>query len=102
MQRFPADVEKRLEWIKSVRRKEWSPGDRAVLCSEHFTADCFYTSVSGRKFLKRDALPTIFKGSNRRLPRRTHPVVQPKITPPTVHEKGKQEGSCMHKCTCIN
>ena len=70
--RFPKDPALRLRWIKQIKRTraKWTgPTDRSVLCSKHFTEDCFEpTSALGASFglkmrlkLKPDAVPTIFE-----------------------------------------
>jgi len=64
--RFPADIDKRYEWIKMVKKVNWSPEERDVLCSEHFEENCFFIGARGRKYLKRDAIPTVFKNTRSR------------------------------------
>jgi hypothetical protein len=56
---FPKDTEFRQKWIKAVRRENWTPTQYDVLCSVHFTAQCFKTTSSRRKLLL-TAVPTIF------------------------------------------
>ncbi|XP_057715805.1 uncharacterized protein LOC130931222 [Corythoichthys intestinalis] len=75
--RFPKDPVRREEWVKQVRRTrdKWSPSDTSVLCSDHFTKDCFDPvplrkvemglSVQHTRTLLETAVPTIF-------PRRQH------------------------------
>ena len=68
---FPRDPSLRQEWLKQVQktRARWSgPSEHSVLCSCHFTEDCFEPDtllapklgLAKRKMLKRDAVPTIF------------------------------------------
>ncbi|MPC18527.1 THAP domain-containing protein 2 [Portunus trituberculatus] len=38
---FPKNNEARQKWVPATGRKNWSPGKRAVLCSEHFDEECF-------------------------------------------------------------
>ena len=69
---FPRDRSLRQEWAKQVKktRPKWGgPSDYSVLCSDHFTDDCFEPEsllapklgVEMRRKLKRDAVPTLFK-----------------------------------------
>lgn len=68
--KFPNDPVIRDKWVKQVRRTraEWTATEHSVLCSEHFTEDCFEADaalaqsfcLSKRKRLKVDAIPTIF------------------------------------------
>ncbi|KAF2885822.1 hypothetical protein ILUMI_20350, partial [Ignelater luminosus] len=57
--RFPKDIELKNKWIKAVRRENWSPSERSVLCSTHFVEDCFNRTLSLTR-LRSDAVPTIF------------------------------------------
>lgn len=57
--RFPFSDSKRLElWISYAKRDHWSLTPKSVLCSKHFTEDCF--DHSGERIsLKPDAVPTV-------------------------------------------
>ena len=69
---FPKDQVRRTQWTKQVQRTraEWKgPSEHSVLCSNHFTNDCFEpdTAIASslgiekpRRRLKVDAVPTIF------------------------------------------
>ena len=69
---FPKDQGRRQQWIRQVQRTraEWKgPSEHSVLCSDHFTEDCFEpdTAIAAslglskpRRRLKVDAVPTIF------------------------------------------
>ncbi|XP_036617865.1 THAP domain-containing protein 2 [Trichosurus vulpecula] len=57
--RFPLDPQRRKEWIRLVRRKNFVPGKHTFLCSKHFEASCFDLTGQTRR-LKMDAVPTIF------------------------------------------
>ncbi|XP_054716841.1 THAP domain-containing protein 1-like [Uloborus diversus] len=46
-------------WILNVRRKDWYPSRRSVLCSDHFEPDAFDRSGLIVR-MKPDAVPTIF------------------------------------------
>ena len=68
---FPKDQSLRKQWIKQVQRHraKWTATSYSVLCSKHFSDDCFeiehkFASSFGlksRKKLKPDAVPTIFE-----------------------------------------
>ena len=67
--RLPKDMKLRSKWIQQVKRTRanWSgPLYHSVLCSLHFTDDCFEASpscygIKKKAVLKKDAFPTIFK-----------------------------------------
>ena len=67
--RLPKDMKLRSKWIQQVKRTRanWSgPSYHSVLCSLHFTNDCFEASpscygIKKKAVLKKDAFPTIFK-----------------------------------------
>ncbi|KAL2098994.1 hypothetical protein ACEWY4_005474 [Coilia grayii] len=60
--RFPFDDPDSLSlWIKNTQKSKWSPTTRSVVCSVHFTEDCF--ELKGReKLLKGHAVPTLLLG----------------------------------------
>ena len=63
--RFPFDDPERLsQWIKNTHRSMWSPPTRSVVCSNHFTEDCFEL-VGREKLLKCHAVPTLLLGHSR-------------------------------------
>lgn len=43
----------------AVRRIDFAPTKHSRLCSQHFTVDSFFTK-NGRRYLKEDAVPTLF------------------------------------------
>ena len=70
--RFPSDPVMRQRWTKEVQRTpdRWSGlSQHSVLCSSHFTADCFEPDsaiaatmgITKWQRLKPDAVPTIFE-----------------------------------------
>ena len=75
LQKFPHDEAIRKKWIKAVKqqRSSWDgPSAHSLLCSKHFTDDCFLTGgvhfcdemgMPTAKRLKADAVPTIFARS---------------------------------------
>ncbi|KAK5650754.1 hypothetical protein RI129_001783 [Pyrocoelia pectoralis] len=48
-------------WVQAVRLKDFKPSKNTVLCSEHFTDDCYLESSLHQNLLKKDAVPSIFK-----------------------------------------
>ena len=69
--KFPKDPVLRAKWVRQVRRTraQWAATEHSVLCSEHFTEDCFEVNaalaqsfgMSKRRRLKEGAIPTIFE-----------------------------------------
>ncbi|KAM7302674.1 hypothetical protein ISCGN_018182 [Ixodes scapularis] len=68
--RFPGEASLREQWLRAVRRDQWSPTSATRLCSAHFDTDCFEASsllklefglVHGNRKLKPGAVPTLFK-----------------------------------------
>lgn len=49
-------------WLYQIKRGNWEPSKYSVICSEHFTEDCFVVKglQNSRRTLKSDAYPTIF------------------------------------------
>ena len=68
--KFPKDPALRKQWEKQVQRKRanWKATDSSVLCSEHFTEDCFEKTaaiaaqfgIARKRKLLPNAVPTIF------------------------------------------
>ncbi|XP_015928050.1 THAP domain-containing protein 1 [Parasteatoda tepidariorum] len=60
--RFPLNNQHLLKlWLYQIKRGNWEPSKYSVLCSEHFTEDCFVIKgVHNRRTLKNDACPTKF------------------------------------------
>ncbi|XP_046430129.1 THAP domain-containing protein 2-like isoform X2 [Neodiprion virginianus] len=61
--RFPRDQFVRRQWVNAIQRKNFMPSNTSVLCSRHFTAECFTYGKSGsqkRVFIKPNAVPTLF------------------------------------------
>ncbi|MBN3307705.1 THAP3 protein, partial [Amia calva] len=47
------------EWLHNIARDDFQPNRHMVLCSQHFTPDCF-NSYGNRKNLLWNAVPTVF------------------------------------------
>uniref|UniRef100_A0A8C5M997 THAP domain-containing protein 5 n=1 Tax=Leptobrachium leishanense TaxID=445787 RepID=A0A8C5M997_9ANUR len=57
---FPLRDKNRLqEWLENMKQSSWYPKKHQVLCSDHFTRDCFDIRW-GIRYLKPNAVPTIF------------------------------------------
>lgn len=72
---FPRDPSLRLQWTRQVQRTRegWEgPSDYSVVCSEHFTSNCFEEDsaiaakfgIQKRRRLKPNAVPTVFYRAN--------------------------------------
>lgn len=62
--RFPKNEALRRHWVEATRRIEadgtpWTPGVRAMICSEHFCPDDFVVHF-GLRTIKPGAVPTLF------------------------------------------
>ena len=61
---LPADPGVRQEWVARLTRADWCPTKSSVVCSDHFTADCFVGRAAPgffvRRRLKPGAVPTVF------------------------------------------
>ncbi|XP_063242354.1 zinc finger protein 70-like isoform X3 [Bacillus rossius redtenbacheri] len=58
--RFPKDAARRAAWIQAVHKKNWSPTTNSVLCSDHFTEDCFDRISSFMVRMREYAVPSVF------------------------------------------
>uniref|UniRef100_A0A3P9N003 THAP-type domain-containing protein n=1 Tax=Poecilia reticulata TaxID=8081 RepID=A0A3P9N003_POERE len=70
---FPKDEKLRDQWTQQVQRTRgsWLPTPSSVLCSEHFTADCFEEApglkesfgleVRYKRVVKPTAVPSVFE-----------------------------------------
>ena len=75
LHKFPQDEAIKRKWIKAIKqqRSNWDgPSPHSLLCSKHFTENCFVTEgvrfrdemgMPTAKCLKPDAVPTIFARS---------------------------------------
>nr|ACO14780.1 THAP domain-containing protein 2 [Caligus clemensi] len=59
--RFPRDPELRQEWVRNLKKADFTPKEHSRICSEHFTPECFNRTLNVVR-LRDNALPTIFKG----------------------------------------
>ena len=55
-------------WLQKIRRENPRNAQHSFVCSEHFALDCFVVTLAerlcgqtGKKLLKPDAVPTLFK-----------------------------------------
>uniref|UniRef100_A0A131YZ07 THAP-type domain-containing protein n=1 Tax=Rhipicephalus appendiculatus TaxID=34631 RepID=A0A131YZ07_RHIAP len=59
---FPTrDTEMLRRWLRAVGREDLQPKTHHRVCSQHFTASCFYAGLD-RACLRPDAVPTEFSG----------------------------------------
>ncbi|KAM9354002.1 THAP domain-containing protein 1-like [Pholidichthys leucotaenia] len=72
---FPRDAKRRRAWVIALRRKGFTPFDRAVLCSDHFTKDCFDRTGQNTR-LRADAVPSVFN-----FPKHLQKNVKPRKSP---------------------
>ncbi|CAI5780635.1 domain-containing 8 [Podarcis lilfordi] len=67
--KFPLHNPERLQqWLSQMNQENWVPTKHQHLCSEHFAPSCFEYRW-GARFLKPDAVPTIFQTSEGSLKR---------------------------------
>uniref|UniRef100_A0A1E1VXX4 THAP-type domain-containing protein n=1 Tax=Pectinophora gossypiella TaxID=13191 RepID=A0A1E1VXX4_PECGO len=55
---FPRHPKMKEKWINVTRRNNWFPSKHSVICSRHFTKDCFVMTKSRRRLLG-SAIPTL-------------------------------------------
>nr|XP_012224574.1 PREDICTED: THAP domain-containing protein 1-like [Linepithema humile] len=60
--RFPKDEDKRVHWFTAIgeKVKNFIFIPNSQICSKHFTMECFVITCSGKRYLKADAVPSIF------------------------------------------
>lgn len=63
--KFPLKNKKILnEWMKRIRRENFTPNAHSTLCSENFLESDFnYQNFTNKRLLKKDAVPSIFSFS---------------------------------------
>ena len=59
--RFPKDVAVRQQWLREIRRENFTPSGTSVICSDHFEESCYVATAQLRRKLQTGAVPTIFK-----------------------------------------
>lgn len=59
MFRFPKDKVKRQAWKAALRRKEFEPNDRSVICSCHFKPEDFDMTGQTTR-IKEGVIPSVF------------------------------------------
>ena len=57
--RFPKDLDRRNVWVNNLKRENYKPTDRSLLCSDHFDDSCFDRTGQTTR-LRKDAVPTVF------------------------------------------
>ncbi|EZA47042.1 THAP domain-containing protein [Ooceraea biroi] len=60
--RFPKQDNRKLRWLTVINEniKNFAFTANSQICSQHFTVDCFVVTCSGRRYLKSNAVPSIF------------------------------------------
>ncbi|XP_034037223.1 calcium binding protein 39, like 1 isoform X1 [Thalassophryne amazonica] len=61
---FPKDKERRKAWVTALRRKNFTPSNRAVLCSDHFE-DSYFDRTGQTVRLRSEAIPSLFEFSEK-------------------------------------
>ena len=59
--RFPKDVAVRQQWLREIRRENFTPSGTSVICSDQFEESCNVATAQLRRKLQTGAVPTIFK-----------------------------------------
>lgn len=57
--RFPINSSRQKAWVNFVNKKGWQATKYSVLCSKHFTEECFDRTSQCYVRLKPDAVPTL-------------------------------------------
>lgn len=68
---FPKDEKRRKEWLIKCKRDKWSPTPTSKICEVHFEDDQFRGPINRRRYLKNDAVPTIFTHTKSRKRRKS-------------------------------
>ena len=58
---IPKAETRRQQWIKAIRRQDWTPAASAKICSEHFKQSDFKENSESKRLLHDTAIPSIFK-----------------------------------------
>ncbi len=131
LHRFPKDPNINRQWVKFVRKRRpnFDPKlySNPVLCSDHFEASCYTKSLAGqlegfdtsktKKFLQRDAVPTIYlvstnkeekpkspsKRERRKVSKNIHLVIFNFIHQVNIayHMYNDELTKCIYMCLCI-
>ena len=60
LQKFLTNPEKKVKWLKNIRREDWMPSSHSRICSDHFQEKYINRTGLVAK-LREDAVPTRFK-----------------------------------------
>uniref|UniRef100_A0A3B3S7L7 THAP domain containing 3 n=1 Tax=Paramormyrops kingsleyae TaxID=1676925 RepID=A0A3B3S7L7_9TELE len=63
------------EWLDNIGRGDFQPKKHTVICSHHFTPDCF-SGLGNRRNLLWNAVPTLFSEATGAEPRQLNCVLQ--------------------------
>lgn len=61
---FPKDPELRAQWLVKIRRERFTVRANSRVCSRHFKKGEIFLSSAGKRFLKPNAVPTLFHWNN--------------------------------------
>ncbi|XP_037508009.1 THAP domain-containing protein 5 [Rhipicephalus sanguineus] len=91
--KLPKEKNRRLLWIRNIRRSKWIPTDRSELCEAHFEPSQFEQGrQDGWKKLKANAIPTIFAYNQEE---RKEPQIEPpkdeEISPEQLYDSEPPE-----------
>ncbi|XP_026544871.1 THAP domain-containing protein 8 [Notechis scutatus] len=88
--KFPLHSPERLrQWLSQMNQEKWTPTKHQHLCSDHFAPSCFEYRW-GVRYLKPDAVPTIFQTSDSPLKREN--AVEPASDAPAKKALLEREG----------
>ncbi|XP_028676528.1 zinc finger protein 879-like [Erpetoichthys calabaricus] len=84
---FPSDAETRSKWIVAIRRENFTVGRHTRVCSRHFKKEDLREprSETGRRLLKKGAVPALFEWNNFSVPL-SRPGVWERTKRPTKNE----------------
>ncbi|XP_026177422.1 THAP domain-containing protein 5-like [Mastacembelus armatus] len=64
--KFPLQDPARLQqWLRNMRRENWTPSRHQYICHEHFAPSCFKVRW-GIRYLESNAVPTVFQEAEKR------------------------------------
>ncbi|XP_068081486.1 uncharacterized protein [Anabrus simplex] len=88
---FPKDPVRRNKWIAFANKGDWKPTSRSVLCSKHFSQDCFDKTSSSVIRLKPQAIPTLLVERRKYVRSHNPEFVIPVGSDPDASELSKSE-----------
>ena len=89
---FPVDAAVRAEWKQKIRRDDFMPTKHTRVCSRHFKKTDIDVTVSGRRRVKKGAIPVLFSWNGYQLP----------APRPSVWERRPQAVTYFKNTSCIS